>query len=61
MTSSPSASPKAGVPAALPVSNFNVPATIIFGGGALRELAPQLRRLGVTRALLVTDEFMVRS
>src|SRR5687767_5600649 len=40
---------------------FNVPATIVCGGGASGELANQLRRLRVSRVLLVTDEFMVRS
>ena len=40
---------------------FNVPATILCGGGASGELANQLRRLRVSRVLLVTDEFIVRS
>lgn len=42
-------------------ASFNVPATIITGAGAVRELAPQLRRRGLTRVLLVTDDFMVSS
>lgn len=42
-------------------AHFNVPATIISGGGAIAELAPQLQRMRVSRVLLVTDEFMVRS
>jgi alcohol dehydrogenase len=40
---------------------FNIPATVICGGGAVGELVPQLQRLGIARALLVTDDFMVRS
>ena len=46
---------------ATPLTNFNVPATIICSGGASRELPSQLERLGVQRVLLVTDEFMVKS
>lgn len=42
-------------------SQFNVPATIVTGAGASRELAPQIARLGRRRALLVTDAFMVSS
>lgn len=40
---------------------FNIPATILCGAGASGELANQLRRLGVARVLLVTDEYLVRS
>jgi alcohol dehydrogenase class IV len=40
---------------------FNVPATIVTGAGASRELAPQLARLGARRVLLVTDAFMEKS
>jgi alcohol dehydrogenase len=40
---------------------FNLPATLVCGGGAISELAPQLMRLGASRPLIVTDEFMVRS
>ena len=40
---------------------FNLPSTIVCGGGAISELAPQLKRLGAARVLVVTDEFMVRS
>jgi alcohol dehydrogenase class IV len=43
------------------ISQFNVPATIITGAGASRELAPQLARLGARRVLFVTDAFMVSS
>jgi len=42
-------------------ASFNVPSTIITGAGTVRELAPQLRRRGHTRVLLVTDAFMVSS
>ena len=42
-------------------SQFNVPSTIVTGAGALRELAPQLRRRDLDRVLLVTDRFMVGS
>jgi alcohol dehydrogenase len=40
---------------------FNVPATIVHGGGASGELVTQLQRLRVNRVLLVTDELMVKS
>jgi len=40
---------------------FNVPSTVIAGAGAVRELAPQLKRRGLERVLLVTDAFMVAS
>ncbi len=42
-------------------SHFNVPSTVIAGAGALRELAPQLTRRGLSRVLLVTDSYMVSS
>lgn len=42
-------------------AQFNVPSTILTGAGAVRELAPQLQRRGLTRVLLVTDVFMVSS
>ncbi len=42
-------------------SNFNIPATIISGAGAVGELAAQLQRLRVGRVLLVTDDFIARS
>lgn len=41
------------------ISHFNLPSTVITGGGAARELAPQLLRLGAKRVLLVTDAAMV--
>lgn len=40
---------------------FNIPATIITGASASKELVPQLARLGTRRVLLVTDSFMVSS
>ena len=40
------------------ITQFNVPATVITGAGASRELAPQLLRLGARCVLLVTDAFM---
>jgi alcohol dehydrogenase len=43
------------------ISQFNIPATVITGAGASRELAPQLARLGARRVLLVTDAFMESS
>lgn len=42
-------------------TQFNVPSTIITGAGAVNELAPQLRRRGLARVLLVTDAFMMVS
>ena len=42
-------------------ASFNIPSTVIFGPGARRELPSQLRRLGVSRSLLVTDSYMVSS
>lgn len=42
-------------------SHFNVPATVIVGAGASRELAPELSRRGLKRVLLVTDSYMVSS
>ena len=40
------------------ITQFNVPATVITGAGASRELAPQLLQLGARCVLLVTDAFM---
>jgi len=42
-------------------SSFNIPSSVIIGGGASAELLPQLRRLGAKRVLVVTDTFMVKS
>jgi alcohol dehydrogenase class IV len=43
------------------INHFNVPATIITGAGASREIGPQLTRLGARRILLVTDGFLESS
>ncbi len=43
------------------ITSFNIPSSVIIGGGASAELLPQLRRLGVSRVLVVTDAFMVKS
>ncbi len=43
------------------MTTFNLPATVLCGGGALGELSKQLQRLDAKRVLLVTDEFIVRS
>ena len=40
---------------------FNIPATIIVGGGASDEVGAQAKRLGVKNALLVTDSYMENS
>jgi len=40
-------------------AQFNVPSTILVGGGASQQLAAQATRLGGRRALLVTDSTMV--
>lgn len=37
------------------VATFTFPNRVLFGAGARRELAGELRRLGVTRPLVVTD------
>lgn len=42
-------------------AQFNIPATVISGAGAVAELVPQLRRLGLSRVLIVTDRYMVQS
>ena len=43
------------------ITQFNIPATLITGAGASRELAPQLARLGTRRILFVTDAYMASS
>ena len=43
------------------ITHFNVPATIITGAGASREVGPQLTRLGARRILLVPDAFLESS
>jgi alcohol dehydrogenase len=40
---------------------FNIPATIIVGGGASNEVGVQAKRFGVKNVLLVTDQFMVKN
>ncbi len=42
------------------LAQFHVPATIVVGGGARREVAAQCERHGVKRVLVVTDEGMMR-
>jgi alcohol dehydrogenase len=37
---------------------FNIPATIIVGGGASNEVGAQAKKFGVKNVLLVTDSFM---
>ena len=39
-------------------ANFNIPSTIILGGGASDQLVAQVQRLGARRALLVTDAYL---
>ncbi len=41
-------------------SAFHVPATILVGGGARREVVAQLQRLAIQRVLLVTDVGMMQ-
>ncbi len=41
------------------ITQFNVPATLLTGAGASRELTAQLARFGARRVLFVTDAFMV--
>jgi alcohol dehydrogenase class IV len=43
------------------INQFNVPASLVVGAGAIHELVPQLARLGHRRVLLVTDAFMEAS
>ena len=40
-------------------TQFNVPSTVLVGGGASQQLAAQAARVGGRRALLVTDATMV--
>ena len=40
---------------------FNIPAAVVTGAGASRELLTHARRLGGSRILIVTDDFMVQS
>jgi alcohol dehydrogenase class IV len=41
--------------------SFNIPATIIVGGGASNEVGVQAKRFGVKNVLLVTDSYMKNS
>jgi alcohol dehydrogenase class IV len=40
---------------------FNAPASIVTGGGAISQLVAQVRRLRGTRVLFVTDAYLVRT
>jgi len=40
---------------------FQIPGTMVIGGGARHEVAAHAKRLGAQRVLLVTDDFLVRS
>jgi len=42
------------------LAQFQIPSTVLIGGGARREVPAQLQRLGVKRVLLVTDTGMVQ-
>ena len=42
-------------------TTFNIPPSLVTGAGAARELPVHAKRLGATKALLVTDEWMVKS
>lgn len=39
-------------------ATFNIPSTIILGGGTSDQLVAQVQRLGARRALLVTDAYL---
>lgn len=43
---------------AMSLITLNLPATTIIGAGARHELVAQMKRLGVGRALIVTDAFL---
>jgi alcohol dehydrogenase len=43
------------------VTSFNIPSTIIVGGGASNEVGAQAKRFGVKNVLLVTDSYMENS
>jgi alcohol dehydrogenase class IV len=42
-------------------TQFNIPATIIIGGGASQATAAQVKRLQARRVLLVTDSFLAKN
>src|SRR3954454_15090504 len=41
--------------------SFDTPPTLLFGAGARFRLSEELKRLGVGRVLLVTDNFLVQA
>lgn len=43
------------------VAQFNVPSTVVMGGGAVSEVGKQAKRLQAQRALLVTDSYLVET
>src|SRR5688500_8393097 len=43
------------------VTFLNIPSTVVTGHGALNELSNQVRRMGGSSVLLVTDKFMVQN
>jgi alcohol dehydrogenase class IV len=43
------------------LASFNIPPTVILGGGASLEIVEQVGRIGARRALLVTDAHLLRS
>ena len=43
------------------ISSFSFPTTIVSGPGALKELAPRLSKLGVSRPLVVTDAPFIKT
>jgi alcohol dehydrogenase class IV len=43
------------------LASFNIPATVILGAGASKEIANQVIRLHGQRVLLVTDAYLMRS
>ncbi len=46
---------------ALPETTVELPARAIFGAGSSAQIGDEIRRLGVSSALLVTDDFMLSS
>jgi 4-hydroxybutyrate dehydrogenase len=40
---------------------WSFPTRVLFGAGAVREVGPEAKRLGATRALIVTDKGVVRA
>ena len=54
-------SPTDGGPVSTPPSIFTFPNRIVFGAGSLRSLADELRRLNVSRPMVVTDPGLAAS